>query len=204
MKTRKKLVLLVTLILPVLIGGFILFLLFFIIAHANGVTPEEMVSSNPYLNQPDTYFGSPEFLSIEELGISPGDFLFPIIDDHRISSPYGWRIHPKLGNRRFHQGVDIAAPKNTPVYAAASGTVTFAGYRGNYGNLIIIQHEDDLDGFETYYAHLNSISIRKGEKVMVGQSIGRIGSTGLSTGPHLHLEIRFDNNTLDPMKLLKK
>lgn len=105
----------------------------------------------------------------------------------RITSPYGMRAHPILGQRRKHTGIDISAPKGKPVVASKAGTVYSAGWGGSYGNLIVIQHDD---GHATAYAHLSKVAVKKGDRVNQKQTIGYIGSTGRSTGPHLHFEIR--------------
>ncbi len=120
----------------------------------------------------------------------------------RISSKYGYRVHPITKRRgSFHKGIDIAAPRGTPVYAAAKGTVYLAKYvRYGYGNLIIIKHEKELS---TYYGHLSKILVRKGQRVKKGSLIGKVGSTGRSTGPHLHFEIRKGKKTLDPSVFLR-
>ncbi|HUJ59765.1 MAG TPA: M23 family metallopeptidase, partial [Kofleriaceae bacterium] len=98
-----------------------------------------------------------------------------------------------------HPGFDLAAPTGTPVSAAAAGTVTHAGPAGTYGNLITVRH---ANGFETRYAHLSSVDVHVGDQVQVGQEIGKVGTTGYSTGPHLHFEVRHDGATVDPAPLL--
>ncbi len=114
---------------------------------------------------------------------------------YRISSPFGYRIHPIKGVRIKHLGVDIPGGVNTPVYAARKGKVIFAGYSGGYGNLVIVRHDK---GFTTYYAHLNKITTYSGANVGVGTVIGRMGSTGGATGNHLHFEIRRHGEALNP------
>ena len=112
---------------------------------------------------------------------------------YRLSSPFGMRWG------RMHNGVDWAAPRGTRVGAADGGTVTFSGYRGAFGNLIIINHGG---GIETYYAHLNRRLVRTGEQVFQGQHIGDVGSTGRSTGPHLHFEVRVHGVPQNPLRFL--
>ena len=124
--------------------------------------------------------------------------------DGVISSPFDPnRLHPVLGYVRPHNGQDIAAPKGDPVYAAETGRVIFVGERGGswagLGKFIIIQHDD---GWETRYAHLSKILIDNEKAVKRGDKIGLVGSTGLSTGPHLHFETRKNNIPYDPMPLL--
>lgn len=120
----------------------------------------------------------------------------------RISSRFGKRIDPVSKRRNsFHQGIDISAPEGTPVYAAENGIVADAGYKkSGYGNLIIIKH---ADGLATYYGHLSKITVSKGGKVSKGDLIGRVGSTGKSTGPHLHFEIRKGDKALDPEEFVR-
>ncbi len=117
-----------------------------------------------------------------------------------ISSEYGWRTHPITQQRSFHAGTDIAAPEGAPIFAAGSGLVTFVGENGGYGLTIDI----DGDRHMFRYAHLSQISVLQGQRVQQGELIGRIGSTGQSTGPHLHFEIRTlsSRETLNPVDFL--
>ncbi|HEY1812722.1 MAG TPA: peptidoglycan DD-metalloendopeptidase family protein [Kofleriaceae bacterium] len=117
----------------------------------------------------------------------------------RASSGYGERFDPIQHKEIKHPGFDLAAPTGTTVDAAASGTVTHAGPAGTYGNLIIIKH---ADGVETRYAHLSATSVKEGDHVDAGQPIGAVGTTGYSTGPHLHFEVRKDGKPIDPAPLL--
>ncbi|MGB9859724.1 MAG: murein hydrolase activator EnvC family protein [Moorellaceae bacterium] len=123
--------------------------------------------------------------------------LWPLPGYTSISSPYGWRIHPLLGTQRFHTGVDIPAPLGTDIIAAEDGQVISAGYLGAYGNYIVIDHGG---GLSSMYAHLSAILVREGQEVKRGQVIGRVGSTGWSTGPHLHFEIRLGGEPTDPLQ----
>lgn len=104
-----------------------------------------------------------------------------------ITSRFGWRTHPLTGNRRFHSGIDIGAPSGTPVVATGSGTVISAGWNGGYGKAVIIQHNDTQ---QTLYGHLSETSVQVGQTITQGTVIGLVGSTGNSTGPHLHFESR--------------
>ena len=116
----------------------------------------------------------------------------------RITSSFSWRrYHPILGIYRAHLGTDFGAPTGTPVRATADGTVTFAGWEGGYGNVVMIRH---FGGFSTRYAHLSRFGpgIRRGVAVKQGQTIGYVGATGLATGPHLHYELRKDGKPIDP------
>jgi murein DD-endopeptidase MepM/ murein hydrolase activator NlpD len=116
-----------------------------------------------------------------------------------ISSYYGWRHHPILGYDRFHSGIDYAAGYNVPIKAAESGRVIFSGVNGGYGNCVIIDHGG---GVSTLYAHCNKLLVKQGDIVVKGQQIALVGSTGLSTGPHLHFEVRVNGQTTDPLNWL--
>jgi murein DD-endopeptidase MepM/ murein hydrolase activator NlpD len=122
------------------------------------------------------------------------------IDGARLSSGFGRRKHPILGYTKMHKGVDFAAPRGTPIYAAGNGTVTYAGRKGAYGNFISIRHNNI---FTTAYAHMKGFGrgIRKGRRVNQGQIIGYVGTTGRSTGPHLHYEIRKNNLQANPLRI---
>jgi len=131
-------------------------------------------------------------------GTAPsGKFMWPVAG--RITSRFGWRIHPIFGVRRFHSGIDIAAPYGSLVKAADGGQIVQAGYFGGYGYSIMVYHGG---GFATWYAHLSSINVSVGQFVERGQVIGLVGSTGWSTGPHLHFEVRINGNAQDPMGYL--
>ncbi|HEU4754116.1 MAG TPA: peptidoglycan DD-metalloendopeptidase family protein [Armatimonadota bacterium] len=113
-----------------------------------------------------------------------------------ITSGFGYRFHPILHYRRLHSGIDFGARVGTPVYAAASGEVFFASWRGGYGRCIIVLHGG---GMSTLYGHLSRINVRAGQAVRRGQLIGAVGSTGLSTGPHLHFEVRRNGVPVNPL-----
>lgn len=114
-----------------------------------------------------------------------------------VTSPYGYRYHPVLKMKRLHDGVDLRASMNTPVYSSYSGTVSYAGWMRGYGKIVIIDHPR---GYSTRYAHLNKIFVEKGDNVNIGKLIGKSGNTGVSTGPHLHYEIRYNEKSLDPIE----
>jgi murein DD-endopeptidase MepM/ murein hydrolase activator NlpD len=116
------------------------------------------------------------------------DLLFPLALPAQITSVFGWRNHPVSGNRAMHAGTDLGAPMGTPVLAAYAGEVATADWLGGYGLTVILRHLDGTQ--ESRYAHLSEITVKPGEWVEQGAVIGRVGSTGLSTGPHLHFEWR--------------
>jgi len=124
---------------------------------------------------------------------SSGMFSWPVTGT--ITSPFGWRSNPFGGAPEFHQGLDIAAPSGTTVTAAAGGTVIMAQWYGGYGNYILIDHGG---GYSTGYGHLSAIYVSTGQSVQRGQAIGAVGSTGQSTGPHLHFEVRIAGKPVDP------
>lgn len=116
-----------------------------------------------------------------------------------ISSYYGSRMHPIYNAKHIHRGIDIAAKKGTEVVATGEGTVVGIKLRGGYGKQIIIEH---ASGYKTRYAHLNTILVNKGDVVKQGDTIGTVGTTGLSTGNHLHYEIIHNNKVVDPLFVL--
>lgn len=116
------------------------------------------------------------------------------------SSSFGWRLDPFNGHKAFHEGLDFPADTGTPIYAAAGGIVTTAEQTPDYGKLVKIDHGS---GLETRYAHASRLLVKVGDRVEKGQEIAEVGSTGRSTGPHLHYEIRLDGNALDPRQYLK-
>ncbi|MBX3018761.1 MAG: M23 family metallopeptidase [Bdellovibrionaceae bacterium] len=128
-----------------------------------------------------------EIETIEETQIANSGSFFIQPVKGRITSKQGMRRHPILKRMKYHSGTDIAAPKGTPVKAAAAGTVTKSGWSGGYGILVQLRH---AGGVVTRYAHLSKTLVRKGQSVGQGTVIGRVGSTGRSTGPHLHFEKR--------------
>ena len=128
-------------------------------------------------------------------GSGSGKLIWPATGP--VVSGFGMRVHPVLGYARMHTGVDIGAPMGAPVSSAASGIVAYAGWSGGNGNLIVVDHGD---GLATAYAHLSSIEVSQGQSVSQGQEIGKVGSTGLSTGPHLHFEVRVNGQPVDPMQ----
>ena len=120
------------------------------------------------------------------------------VDGARLTSGFGMRFHPLLEYSRMHQGVDFGAPSGSPIMAAASGTVAFAAPHGGHGNYVMLKHNADLS---TGYAHMSRFAVKPGQRVTQGQVIGYVGSTGLSTGPHLHYEVWLRGKPVSPMQL---
>jgi murein DD-endopeptidase MepM/ murein hydrolase activator NlpD len=126
--------------------------------------------------------------------VGTGDMVRPV--NGPVTSPFGYRIHPILHYRKFHTGVDFGVGYGSPIRAADSGAVIYATWMGGYGNVIIVDHGR---GISTLYAHQSSLAVSNGTRVTRGQTIGYVGSTGFSTGPHLHFEVRVNGNPVDPM-----
>lgn len=123
------------------------------------------------------------------------------VDAAYNSSSYGWRIDPFNGSKAFHEGLDFTANSGTAIRAAADGIVSTAERTPDYGNIVKIDHGS---GLETRYAHASKLLVKPGERVIKGQTVAQVGSTGRSTGPHLHYEIRLNGNSLDPRKYLNR
>lgn len=151
------------------------------------------------------YVLSKSFDDIAELALKKEEMLssIPAIqpiankDLTRIASGYGWRIHPIYKVRKFHDGLDFTAPRGTEIYATGDGKVVEVEYsRRGYGNRIVIDHGY---GYKTQYAHLDDFNVKKGQMVKRGEPIGTLGNTGLSTAPHLHYEVWYKNNKVNPI-----
>jgi len=121
---------------------------------------------------------------------------WPLPGYYEISSPFGWRTHPITHKKSLHTGADIPAPSGTPIHAAGDGIVIYTGDYGAYGNVVIIDHGG---GYTTLYAHQSKVAAAENDKVKAGDVIGYVGSTGWSTGPHLHFEVRVNGNPTDPL-----
>jgi murein DD-endopeptidase MepM/ murein hydrolase activator NlpD len=137
-------------------------------------------------------------LSPAERTVDPRRFRWPL-DPVVVSSPYGSRVHPIAGSSQFHAGIDLEAPIKTPVFATESGVVTFAEWNGGHGQQIELKHDAR---WATRYSHLDVVLVKSGAVVKRGQRIGLVGETGLTTGPHLHFELRRDGDPLDPEAFL--
>ena len=128
-------------------------------------------------------------------------FLASPVPYSRLTSGFGSRLHPILQTRRAHTGVDYAAPTGTPVISVADGVVTDSSYQGAYGNMVVVQHNARQS---TVYAHLSRMNVKRGQAIKQGDIIGAVGTTGLSTGPHLHFEFRIGGRHVDPLTLAQQ
>lgn len=165
------------------------------------------ILSAEFANNGETYHayrfvqnGEPEYYDDEGKSLRRA-FLKAPLSFRRISSSFSKnRFHPILRIYRPHHGLDYAAPSGTPVSAVGEGTVLFAGHKGQYGKLVVLKHPN---GWKTYYGHLSRIGkgVRQGKKVLQGQIIGHVGSTGVATGPHLHYELRIRNKPVNPLSI---
>lgn len=175
------------------------------IAASYGVDKVDIIMANDLVGAPlpgqRLLIPSPKeipWLEALELGWRPdATFIWPL--KGRLTSLFGRRIHPIYGTPDFHTGIDFGVPVGTEVHAAAAGKVSFAGWQGGYGLLVVIDHGD---GLSTYYAHLSEALVEVGQFVEQGQVIALTGNTGLSTGPHLHFEIRLHGRPVDPLAWL--
>jgi murein DD-endopeptidase MepM/ murein hydrolase activator NlpD len=179
--------------------------------------PSDAVTRHPRLTAAEVRFGDRTYTALWFIApgsthgeyyafdgsLLPGEpFAMPVNYD-RISSPFGVRMHPVFGEERFHTGVDLTARAGAPVLAAAAGTVEFVGVLSGYGRHVVINHGD---GYTTCYAHLSSFArgLRAGMQIAQGERIGAVGRTGVATGPHLHYEVRINDQPVDPMKLTER
>ena len=162
-------------------------------SEANHIALKQELSEGTTIFLPDAK------LSWSELQEINGDlFRKPIRASWYRSSNYGWRSNPFTGSRSFHSGVDMACPMGTSVYAAMPGRVVETGYNATYGNYIILQH---TSGYKSLYGHLSAILITRGSYVTQDSRIGKVGSTGMSTGPHLHFTVFKNGRTVNPVAL---
>lgn len=139
-------------------------------------------------------------LNVGKLALRALPIGHPVRRPSRFTDGYGVRTHPVHKRRDFHAGVDFAAPTGTPIHATGDGVVVFAGRKGAYGKTIVIQH---AGGVETLYGHLSKLNVSRNERVLRNQHIGDMGSTGVSTGSHLHYEVRVAGQTVNPMHFIK-
>lgn len=129
------------------------------------------------------------------VGTDSGNFTWPCPSSHTVTSPFGYRVHPILKTKRLHSGIDIGASHGSSIVAAGSGTVIAAAYSSSMGNYVMISHGN---GITTVYMHCSSLLVHSGQKVTRGQQIARVGSTGLSTGPHLHFSVMKNGSYVNP------
>jgi murein DD-endopeptidase MepM/ murein hydrolase activator NlpD len=178
------------------------------LAKAGGIGLQRVIKQQ--IEEPPAKEATPTALplNVAPTALPIGPTLMPLTPPGRDSDPglampiegvktssFGWRADPLNGKRKFHAGVDVRAAYGTEVPAAGAGTVTFAGERGGYGLMVTVEHDN---GVETRYAHLASTAVQAGQTVAAGDVLGRVGSTGRSTGPHLHFEVLRDGERVDP------
>ena len=176
------------------------------IAEKYKVNAEKCASANYVSLDTELKAGTSLFIPDAELDWATrqeinGDlFKKPLHTRYWLSSSYGWRDSPfNAGKRTFHGGIDMASSSGTPIYAALDGTVTAVGYNATYGNYVIITHHS---GYKTLYGHMKSTACRKGNFVYTNTVIGYVGSTGMSTGPHLHFTVYKNGKTINPLVVL--
>ncbi|WP_234041635.1 M23 family metallopeptidase [Erythrobacter aureus] len=138
--------------------------------------------------------------SRSKIALAVATLILPVATHAQMTSGFGMRADPFHGRAKKHSGVDLAKPTGTPIYATANGHVGRAGMVGSYGNLVEINHGN---GYQTRYAHMHRIFVRSGQYVQRGTKIGEVGSTGRSTGPHLHYEVRYEGKALDPKPYIR-
>jgi len=172
--------------------------------------PERIIKANPGADLDVLKVGMELFIP----GASPAASVFRLSDGRsstysrgfrwpvagRINSPFGWRRHPITKKRNFHTGIDIKARTGRIIRAARNGRVAYAGWMGGYGRVVVVNHGN---GYSTLYAHCSRLLVRKGRSVSSGQAIAKAGSSGRTTGPHLHFEVRKNNKAINPLRVLK-
>jgi len=173
------------------------------ISKSMGVPLEAILDANDIqsdvINAGMTLFIPGARMNKDDLALALGElFIYPV-KGARLSSPFGWRNDPISGERRHHAAIDLSAPQGTVVCAAMDGKVSALGYNATYGNYIILSHSG---GYQTMYAHLHSISVKKGATVSQGTQIGTVGNTGYSTGPHLHFAVYKNSTAVNPLDYL--
>ncbi len=132
------------------------------------------------------------------LPVQAHEYNFAPVSGH-VTSPFGWRTDPMNGSNRFHGGIDIAAAAGMPVYAPQAATVMYSGYHGGYGNVVVLDHGNSLF---TLYGHNSKLLVSAGQQIARGQQIALVGSTGRSTGPHLHFEVHYNKQYVNPVTYL--
>jgi len=160
-------------------------------------TMSETLENYDYLRNSKLSRLSPSYGQRWQVNVIPS--IWPV--DGRLMGGFGSRTDPFSGEGAYHTGVDISAPSGTPVHAAADGRVQFAGFYNGYGRVVIVAHGGN---YETYYAHLSAANVTEGQEVRRGEILGAVGSTGRSTGPHLHYEVRIGSAPVNPYRFLQK
>jgi len=163
------------------------------IAKANGTTVAALLPAGKRLVIPGASSAFWDTVSTLSKG-KASRFIWPLQGE--VVSTFGWRVHPVLGQRMPHDGIDIDVPEGTTVYASASGEVVLYGEQPGYGNVLVLQHEG---GYTTWYGHLKSSLVKTGQFVEQGQRVAVSGNTGISSGPHLHFELRNGEFAIDPL-----
>jgi murein DD-endopeptidase MepM/ murein hydrolase activator NlpD len=191
------------------------------IATAYQVSPAEILTANEIMNPKRISIGKELFIPdggpltddrrrrlvrqqrFRTVRAPRGAFGRPLEQEGRLmaSDRFGHRTNPLTGEAQMHAGIDLVAPYGTPILAARDGVVEFAGWKGGYGRLVILQHEH---GYETYYGHESEYVVKEGDHVTEGQMIGRVGYSGDATGPHLHFEVRIDGNPRNPERWMSR
>ncbi len=157
----------------------------------NAAAEDEMIA---YFDELSKQFAREQEEALRS-ALANGTFIWPVPDCTLLTSRFGYRMHPILGYERFHAGVDIGAKAGDTIIASDGGTVAVAEYSDSYGNYVLINHGN---GYTTLYAHMSSMVVEAGQAVEQGDTLGYVGSTGWSTGPHLHFEIRYNDEKTDP------
>ena len=184
--------------LNILIGLFVFLVIFILFLFIFNVNKYKLFfRSERDFSKYQTELSPPSNCSLNEILISTP--LQNPVNNINISCGYGYRIHPITGKKDFHTGIDIAVPENTDIYSALGGKVKEISENRIYGKYIIIAHDND---FETIYCHCNDIFVKKDMNIRRGERIGKSGNTGLSTGPHLHFEIKYKGKYYNPEYLL--
>lgn len=161
------------------------------LALVNNISDNNVLKAGAAIFLPDAKL---DWVTLQEIN---GDlFKSPIHGGYRVTSRYGWRRDPFTGKRSFHNGIDLATYRGAPIYAALPGTVAATGYSNVYGNYVIIRHHS---GYQTLYGHMNTIITSRGKYVTSQSKIGTVGTTGRSTGPHVHFTVYKNGATINPV-----
>jgi murein DD-endopeptidase MepM/ murein hydrolase activator NlpD len=165
-----------------------------------GISTRGTLEADPVEVRANEILAGLDRINLFRIAAERAPFAQPVQSGVRFTSGFGNRRDPKTGRTRMHEGVDFAGPRGTAIRATSEGVVTRAGWHGGYGNTVIIRH---AFGIETLYAHLSSIDVREGQRVSRGDRIGGMGTTGRSTGVHLHYEVRLGGNPVNPMTYIR-